>query len=116
MKAHMIPTPDEIAARQLTPESIERGAALFREYGFLAIDGVHDVEYLDTVHDAYLEFVATGQAPDPLPEDPAWCRPQVRRTPWYDLFDPEQRLEAFETLWNAAQYQTKSSSSSHAAY
>lgn len=42
--------------------------------------------------------------PDPLPLDEDWCRPKLYRTKWFDLFDKEQRIEAFRGLWGVMAY------------
>ncbi len=39
-----------------------------------------------TVHSAYLDYLEVGEIPNPLPQDPSWCRPKLERSQWYDLF------------------------------
>ncbi|KAK7515990.1 uncharacterized protein IWZ02DRAFT_458080 [Phyllosticta citriasiana] len=51
------------------------------------------------VHPAYLDFLQTGELPSPPPADPAWCRPVLRRSRWYDFFSVDDRVELFCGLW-----------------
>ncbi|KAK8206114.1 hypothetical protein IWZ01DRAFT_66588 [Phyllosticta capitalensis] len=51
------------------------------------------------VHPAYLDFLQTGEIPSPAPQDPAWCRPVLRRSRWYDFFSVADRVELFCGLW-----------------
>lgn len=60
-----------------------------------------------TVHDAYTEYIRTEEFPDPPPEDLNWCSPKLQRTQWYDLFDMEQRVEAYRALWGVMAYLTR---------
>ena len=60
-----------------------------------------------TVHGAYVDCLTTGTLPRPLPDDVEWSRPELRRTQWFDLFDVEQRVEAFRALWGVMAYLTR---------
>ena len=63
-----------------------------------------------TVHEAYLDYLEHEQLPNPLQSDPpmpadqAWCSPILERTQWYDLFNIEERVEAFRALWGIMAY------------
>jgi hypothetical protein len=57
-----------------------------------------------TIHDAYTDFVMTGQPPEQIPKEEDWCRPTLRRTQWFDFFDMEQRIEAFRAVWGVMAY------------
>jgi hypothetical protein len=60
-----------------------------------------------TVHGAYVEFLTSGRVPDPWPTDPAWSSPRLQRTPWYDLLDCAQRVNAFRALWAVTAFLTR---------
>ena len=56
------------------------------------------------VHSNYLEWLATGKTD--FPEQPSdsgsespWHRLVIRRTRWFDLLNPEDRVEAFNGIW-----------------
>lgn len=57
-----------------------------------------------TVHGAYMDHLSSGTMPDPVPSDPDWCRPRLQRSQWFDLFNMEQRVEAFQGLWAVMSY------------
>lgn len=59
------------------------------------------------VHGAYVDYITDGKVPDPLPEDPKWCQPAMVRSQWFDLFDIQQRVEAFRCLWGVMCYLTR---------
>lgn len=62
------------------------------------------------VHDAYLDCldaIEPGWLPNPLPEDKEWCKPQLSRTKWFDLFIVEDRKEAMKCLFGVLVYQTR---------
>ncbi|EMC95538.1 hypothetical protein BAUCODRAFT_24586 [Baudoinia panamericana UAMH 10762] len=67
-----------------------------------------------TTHDAYTDYLITGQTPDPLPTDSSWCRPKLQRSEWFDLFDIKQRVEAFRGLWAVMAYLTRETASATA--
>ena len=68
----------------------------------------HHVSILKlTVHKAYVDALISGAMPDPIPEDAAWCKPKLQRSQWYDLFDLDQRVEAFRGLWGIMTYLTR---------
>ncbi|KAF2417111.1 hypothetical protein EJ08DRAFT_654616 [Tothia fuscella] len=56
-----------------------------------------------TVHKAYLEYIQYGSFPSPSSQ-PEWCKPVVHRSPWYDLFDIKDRLEAMRGIWGVMAY------------
>ncbi|KAK5168981.1 uncharacterized protein LTR77_006290 [Saxophila tyrrhenica] len=60
-----------------------------------------------TVHSAYLDYLDAPTLPCPLPEDPGWCRPNLQRSKWYDLFSKDDRLELFRGLWSIMSYLTR---------
>lgn len=63
-----------------------------------------------TVHEAYLDFLETEKIPThfrpdpPIPADQGWCSPRLERTQWYDLFNVDERVQAFRALWGAMAY------------
>ncbi|KAH0338564.1 hypothetical protein KCU81_g7599, partial [Aureobasidium melanogenum] len=59
------------------------------------------------VHGAYLDFVATGNFPEKIPEDKDWCHPVLQRSKWFDLFNVKDRIEAFRCLWGIMCYLTR---------
>jgi hypothetical protein len=77
---------------------------------FLVSSLNHHISVLKlTVHSAYLEYLRTGVFPSTTPEDESWCTPQVLRSPWYDLFKAEDRLEALRALWGVMGYLARTS-------
>ena len=60
-----------------------------------------------TIHAAYVDYLTSAALPEPLPEDPEWSQPKLQRTEWFDLFDVEQRVEAFQGLWGVMAYLTR---------
>lgn len=60
-----------------------------------------------TVHEAYVDFLVSGAMPNPRPDNARWCRPKLQRSRWLDLFDMEQRVEAFRDLWGVMAYLTR---------
>lgn len=57
-----------------------------------------------TVHEAYLDFLASGCLPDPLPQQKDWCKPKLARSEWLDLFDVKERVLAFRGIWGVMEY------------
>jgi hypothetical protein len=55
------------------------------------------------VHKAYLDLLETGRYPDGAVPD-EWCKPEVKRTEWFDLLKPAERAEAFCLLWALGGY------------
>ncbi|KAF3491168.1 uncharacterized protein GIQ15_00685 [Arthroderma uncinatum] len=55
------------------------------------------------VHDSYLKWLATGKIDSPnkdtSPETPPWQCLVLRRTRWFDFFNPTDRIEGFDGLW-----------------
>lgn len=65
----------------------------------------HHVSILKlTVHSAYTEYVRTEQLPTPPPSDPNWSSPKLQRTKWYDLFDIDERVQAYRAIWGITAY------------
>lgn len=60
-----------------------------------------------TVHDVYMDYITSASLPDTLPDDGEWSKPMMQRTEWFDLFDIEQRVEAFRALWGVMAYLTR---------
>ena len=60
-----------------------------------------------TVHGAYVDYLTSATVPHPPPEDSEWSVPKLQRTQWFDLFDVEQRVEAFRGLWGVMAYLTR---------
>ncbi|KAF2402590.1 hypothetical protein EJ06DRAFT_580809 [Trichodelitschia bisporula] len=56
------------------------------------------------VHPLYLAYLTHGTLPDPRPVDDSWCRPVLTRSPWWDLFQAEERLEALRAIWGVVGY------------
>src|SRR4051812_4754257 len=60
------------------------------------------------VHRDYVTFISSGTFPSPPPADesgpesPSWCRPVLRRTRWFNLFDRGDRNEAACAVWTLA--------------
>lgn len=53
------------------------------------------------VHRRYLDIISKGTSTvrtDSEPEHP-WHILRLRRTRWYDLFDPQERLAVFRGIW-----------------
>jgi hypothetical protein len=59
------------------------------------------------IHRRYLDILTTGESDFP-PEtdtlDQPWQVLKLRRTKWYDLFDAQERLEAFQGVWTMFHY------------
>ncbi|GIJ88477.1 hypothetical protein Asppvi_007401 [Aspergillus pseudoviridinutans] len=59
------------------------------------------------IHRRYLDILTTGESDFP-PEtdtlDEPWQVLKLRRTKWYDLFDAQERLEAFQGVWRMFHY------------
>ena len=65
----------------------------------------HHVSILKMVaHGAYTDYITFGTMPEPAPADSEWCSPKLQRSRWFDLFDPDQRIEAFQGLWGVMAY------------
>ncbi|TKA43394.1 hypothetical protein B0A54_05876 [Friedmanniomyces endolithicus] len=66
-----------------------------------------------TVHEAYIDHLVSG-APlfDSIlgSSDPA--RPRMQRSQWFDLFDEQQRVEAFRGVWGVVAYLTRGTEAS----
>lgn len=60
-----------------------------------------------TVHDAYLDFLSDGKLPDSSSQEHDWCRPKFQRSQWFDLFNADDRISAFRTLWAVMAYLTR---------
>ncbi len=56
------------------------------------------------VHDAYMDFLETGEMPTPGSVPADWSAPVLYRTRWYDLIDPRDRAEVLRGLWGMAGY------------
>ena len=52
----------------------------------------------------------SGEPPERLPKDANWCKPKLERTKWFDLFDVDQRVEAFRALGGVMEYLTRKGS------
>lgn len=63
-----------------------------------------------SVHGAYMDYLESALLPNPLPSDPDWCKPKLQRSHWYDLFDRDQRVTAFKSLWAIMTYLTRDTS------
>ncbi|KAJ6790332.1 hypothetical protein PWT90_10540 [Aphanocladium album] len=46
-------------------------------------------------------------APEPDPTHRSWGKMQAWRTPWYDLFETKDRLEAMRLIWSVMAYQMR---------
>ena len=57
-----------------------------------------------TVHNAYTDYLTTGIKPVQTPSEEDWSVPKLERTDWLDLFDQEQRVEAFKCVWGVMEY------------
>lgn len=83
---------------------------------YLVSSVAHHVSILHLrVHPKYLEWLAADQFhPDPAnprPDpDPEWFKLELQRTPWYDLFDPEQRVQAMRACWGVLGYLMRNTS------
>ncbi|KAF1985707.1 hypothetical protein K402DRAFT_446855 [Aulographum hederae CBS 113979] len=57
------------------------------------------------VHRSYTDFLTTNEFPsESIPQDPEWCKPRLQRTRWYDLLQPDDRVEAMAGLWGVIAY------------
>ncbi|KAK4931331.1 hypothetical protein LTR28_011571 [Elasticomyces elasticus] len=66
---------------------------------------VHHISIVKlTTHDAYVEYLESARLPAPPPAEADWCSPKLQRSHWFDLFDTQQRLEAFRAVWAVAAY------------
>jgi hypothetical protein len=75
---------------------------------FLVSSLNHHISILKlTAHGAYVDYLTSATVPHPLPEDAEWSVPKLQRTQWFDLFDVEQRVEAFRGLWGVMAYLTR---------
>jgi hypothetical protein len=88
--------------------------ALLNVQVFLVSSLNHHISILKmTVHSAYLEYLNTGMLPsissEDEDEDESWCTPQILRSPWYDMFKVEDRLEALRGLWGVMGYLARTS-------
>ncbi|SMY25112.1 unnamed protein product [Zymoseptoria tritici ST99CH_1A5] len=84
----------------------------------------HHVSILKlTVHNAYTEYITTGQMPMSPPqsatdengEERQWHTPKLQRTRWYDLFNVDDRVEAFRALWGVMEWLTRYPQGSNAS-
>lgn len=57
-----------------------------------------------TVHQAYMDFLASGTLPVPKPEQADWCKPKLQRSQWLDLFNVDDRVLAFRGIWGVMEY------------
>jgi hypothetical protein len=65
----------------------------------------HHVSVLKlTVHNAYTDYLTTGIQPTQTPLEDDWSIPKLERTDWLDLFNQEQRVEAFKCVWGVMEY------------
>lgn len=55
------------------------------------------------VHPLYMEYLSTGIAPASGPPTP-WYAPKLQHTRWFDLFVPEDRVEAMRCIWGVLSY------------
>ena len=46
-------------------------------------------------------------APEPDTSRRSWGNVEAWRSPWYDLFDTSQRIEAMEVIWSVMAYQMR---------
>lgn len=77
---------------------------------FLVSSLNHHISILKlSVHSAYLEYLLTGMMPMVSPEDESWSSPEIVRSPWYDLFKPDDRIEAMRGLWGVVGYLARTS-------
>ncbi|KAK0283581.1 hypothetical protein LTR35_006040 [Friedmanniomyces endolithicus] len=58
-----------------------------------------------TVHEAYIDNLVSG-APlfDLMTGAPGPAKPKLQRSRWFDLFDEQQRVEAFRGVWGVMAY------------
>ncbi|KAK0859566.1 hypothetical protein LTR91_020857 [Friedmanniomyces endolithicus] len=63
-----------------------------------------------TVHEAYIDNLVSG-APlfDSMTGAPGPAKPKLQRSQWFDLFDEQQRVEAFRGVWGVMAYLTRDS-------
>lgn len=65
------------------------------------------------VHVNYLEWLKTGKADFPVEDaERPWHTLVLRRTRWFDLFNPEDRLAGFDALWAIHAYMMRAENSS----
>ncbi|KAK5710651.1 hypothetical protein LTR17_018755 [Elasticomyces elasticus] len=56
-----------------------------------------------TVHDTYIDSLVAGKSLEDRP------KPTLQRSQWFDLFDPQQRVEALRGIWGVMAYLTRES-------
>ncbi|KAK3622406.1 hypothetical protein LTR56_022227 [Elasticomyces elasticus] len=56
-----------------------------------------------TVHDTYTDSLVAGKSLEDRP------KPTLQRSQWFDLFDPQQRVEALRGIWGVMAYLTRES-------
>ncbi|GAB7347612.1 hypothetical protein MBLNU459_g4486t2 [Dothideomycetes sp. NU459] len=59
------------------------------------------------VHGAYIDYMTDGTMPEVSTTDPDWVKPEMRRSPWFDLFDIQQRVDVFRCIWGVFCYLTR---------
>ncbi|OQN99178.1 hypothetical protein B0A48_15027 [Cryoendolithus antarcticus] len=60
-----------------------------------------------TVHDAYLDYLAGAGFPSVPPLESDWSTPRLQRSKWFNLFDADDRVEAFSALWAIMSFLTR---------
>ncbi|KAK1810936.1 hypothetical protein LTR12_014694 [Friedmanniomyces endolithicus] len=66
-----------------------------------------------TVREAYIDNLVSG-APlfDSMTGAPGPAKPKLQRSQWFDLFDEQQRVEAFRGVWGVMAYLTRDTEAS----
>ena len=64
-----------------------------------------------TVHQAYADSLVSGVQSETEPTNSRWCSPKLQRSEWFDLFDMQQRVEAFRAVWAVMAYLTRGTGS-----
>lgn len=73
---------------------------------FLISSLFHHVSVLRVRVPMRLLEVLQGE-PEPDPTHRGWGKVEAWRTPWYDLFDTSDRIEAMRTVWSVMAYQMR---------
>ncbi|KAL8813348.1 MAG: hypothetical protein Q9223_007059 [Gallowayella weberi] len=60
------------------------------------------------IDDRYLDFITHGsKQPDFDPSTQEWWVLDVKRSKWFDLFDPEDRVQAMRGIWGVMSWMTR---------
>jgi len=61
-----------------------------------------------SVHGNYTDYLVSGTFPKSHPEGLEWSQAKLQRSKWFDMFDVEQRVDAYRGIWGVMAYLTRS--------